>query len=310
LFDKNIEEHYIKRGDPSKPTYYICRRIPDTIGLFSKYIIIMGHVRYALSNGWIPVVDMQNYPNSYLAPEKVGKENSWEYYFEQPLRVGLETAYNGENVILSRAAKVKLPAPGNNSMRLLEKTNNALLEWQMLVKLGLLKVKSELMEEILTIREKLFSPTDRVIGLHLRGTDYLVRQIKNRPIPPPNEFAAVTVRAKLKEWRCNKFFLATEDKAIVDVFKENFDDSCVILDKEYANFDPKKDRARSVCRIDRENDYFLQGKEYVTDMVLLSMCNAFIGARCAGTTAVALMGEKFENTYFFNLGRYGAISLD
>ena len=309
MFDENIEEHYIKRGDPSKPTYYICRRSPDTVGLFSKYIIVMGHVRYALANGWIPVVDMQNYSNPYLAPEKLGKENSWEYYFEQPCRVGLEEAYNGENVILSRAAKVKIPAP-SNSMRFLEKNNNALTEWQMLIKLGLLKIKAELLEEILSIKEKLFAPTDRVIGIHLRGTDYLFRQNKNRPIPPPNEFAAVTVRAKLKEWRCNKFLLATEDKSIADIFKEKFDDSCVILDKEYATFDLKKDRARSICRIDRENDYYLQGKEYVIDMALLSMCNAFIGARCAGTTAVALMGEKFEDTYFFNLGRYGVITLD
>ena len=219
MFDSNPEEHYLKKGDPNKPTYYICRRVSDTLGLFSKYRIVMGHVRYALSNGWIPVVDMQNYSNSYLAPEKLGKENSWEYYFEQPLRIGLEQAYDGENVILS-GSEVR-PYPGH-TMTFLESKGRNLIEWQMIIKLGLMKVKPELMEEILEIREKIFPPGARMLGVHLRGTDYFVRKSKGRPIPPPTEFASMTVNAKLREWRCQKFFLATDDKSIADAFKNNF----------------------------------------------------------------------------------------
>lgn len=104
-------EHYIKRGDPSKPTYYIIRRKLTDVGLFSNFIVFAGHIRYALTKGWLPVVDMQNYPNAYLAPEKFGKENAWEYYFEQPLRIGLEQAYNGENVILSNGGPPSLYPP-------------------------------------------------------------------------------------------------------------------------------------------------------------------------------------------------------
>ena len=308
LFDTNWEEHYIRRGDPTKPTYYIARRKYETTGLFARYKFVLGHVRYALSKGWIPVVDMQNYPNPYLAPEKLGVENSWEYYFEQPLRIGLEEAYAGENVVLSTAESLN-PYPGH-SMKFLEKTNNALIEWRMLLKLGLLKIKPSLHKEILALRKKLFSPEDRVLGVHLRGTDFFAKKNKSRPIPPPNEFASITVAAKLREWNCNKFFLATEDKSIAKIFKENFGDQCITVDKEYVSFNPKKDRATSICRIDRLNAHFLQGKDYVTDIFLLSTCNAFIGARSSGTTAAALMGDKFEHTYFFNLGRYGMITLD
>lgn len=45
----------------------------------------------------------------------------------------------------------------------------------MLVKLGLLKIKPALMEEILAVHEKLFAPTDRVLGVRLRGTDYFLK---------------------------------------------------------------------------------------------------------------------------------------
>ena len=308
MFDNNPEEHYLKKGNPDKPTYYIIRRLPDTTGLLARYRMIMGHVRYALSKGWLPVVDMQNYPNPYLAPERLGLENSWEYYFEQPLRIGLEEAYNGENIVLSNGDSVD-PYPGH-SLKFLEKKNDSLTEWRMLVKMGLMKIKPELMEEISQVRENLFPPKERVLGVILRGTDYLVRKIKGRPIPPPVEFAQSTVNTKLKEWKCSKFFLATEDKKILEPFKNAFGDRCLILDRAYVDFNSLKDRVVSVCRIDRPNDHYLQGKEYLTQMVLLTMCNSLVAARCSGTTTVMLMRENFENTHFFNLGRYKSITLD
>ena len=182
LSDTDWSEHYIKRGDPKKPTYYIIRRKWETTGLFSRYKLFAGHIRYALSNGWLPVVDMQNYPNPYLPPEKLGKENSWEYYFEQPLRIGLEEASSGDNVILSNGKEV--PPHPYESMYLLENRENLLTEWRMLVKFGLLKVKPALMQEIETLREKLFAPNDRVLGVLLRGTDYVVKRPQWHPIPP------------------------------------------------------------------------------------------------------------------------------
>lgn len=299
---KNWEEHYIKKGDPTKPTYYICRRKFKVTGLFSRYRLMMGHVRHALSNGWIPVIDMQNYSNAYLAPEKEGKENSWEYYFEQPMRVGLEEAYNGENIILSNGDHVD-PYPGHG-LDFLYGKNDSLAEWRGLVKAGFMKVKPERMEEILETHKKLFSPEDRVLGVLLRGTDYVVRKLPGHPIPPSIELALSTVTKKLQEWNCNKIFLATEDKSIVERFKENFGEQCAILDRVYVDYNPETDKSVAMSRIDRENDQFIQGKDYLTQMMLLTMCKSFVAARCGGTTSVAIMGENFEHTYFFNLGRY------
>ena len=302
---KNWNEHYIKRGDPTKPTYYIIRQHYDSTGLFARYKIFAGHIRYALTRGWLPVVDMQNYANPYLPPEKLGKENSWEYYFEQPLRIGVEQAYSGDNIILS--AFEVLPSL-YESMALLENKNNLLTEWRMLIKFGLLKVKPALIQEIIAVRKKLFAPNDRVLGVHLRGTDYVVNRPAWHPIPPPMEFAVSTIIAKFQEWKCNKIFLATEDKGIVQTFKNIFKNLCVTLDREYVNYDIGK--VVGTMRIDRENDNFLQGKEYLTEMVLLSTCNSFIAARCSGTVGVMMLADKFEHTYFFNLGRYGMIGLE
>lgn len=306
LIDKeNWSEHYIKRGDPKKPTYYIIRRQSEETGLFARYKIQGEHIRYALTNGWLPVVDMQNYENPYLPPEKFGKENAWEYFFEQPLRIGLEQAYNGENIILS-AAEVQ-PRLWEN-MELLENKNGNLTEWRMLVKMGLLKVKPELMEDIQAVREKLFPKNERILGIHLRGTDYSSTKPYGHHIPPPIEFALSTLVEKMQEWGCTRVFLATEDKSIAKIFKDVLKEFCLTFDKEYSSYIQGK--AISSCRVDRENDHFLQGKEYLTELVLLSQCNSFIAARCSGTVGVMMLADHFEHTYFFNLGRYGMISLD
>lgn len=183
MTDTDWSEHYIRRGDPNKPTYYIIRRRWDTTGLMGRYGIFAGHIRYALTNGWLPIVDMQNYPNPYLPPEKLGKENSWEYYFEQPLRIGLKDAYAGENIVLSKAEEI-WPAP-NTGLLFYENRDNSLTEWRMLRKLGLLKVKPALITEISAVRQKLFAPNDRVLGVLLRGTDYVAKRPSGHPIPPP-----------------------------------------------------------------------------------------------------------------------------
>lgn len=80
------------------------------------------------------------------------------------------------------------------------------------------------------------------------------------------------------------------------------------FDREYVDYIPGKRLGN--YGIDRPNDHFLQGKDYLTQMVLLSTCNSFVAARCSGSVGVMMLADKFEHTYFFNLGRYGVISLN
>ena len=292
MFDNNPEEHYLKQGDPQKPTYYIIRYMSENLELADLYRLTMGHVRYALTKSWLPVVDMQNYPNAYLSPEKLGKENSWEYYFEQPLRINLAQAYNGENIVLSDGNKIENYP--DYSTTLLEKKDDSLAEWRMLVKWDFMKVKSELADEISGIREELFMPKERVLGVLLHQTD-------RSPLP---EFAADTAQEKFTEWKCNKVFLVTENQFAVEAFKNKFDDKCVLLDQldvEYYNSDTDTETEIFVepDSSESENELFLRGKKYLTQIMLLSACNSFLAERCGDTTNAMLMAGKFSNTYFF-----------
>ena len=188
MTDTDWNEHYIKRGDPKKPTYYIIRWPDPYIGIMSNFRMAAGYIRYALPKGWIPVVDMQNYPNPYLAPEELGKKNAWEYYFEQPFNIGLEEAYSGENVVLNVAGypiPIEIPPA---TMDYYENKDSTLAEWRNFIKLGLLRVKPEILKEAAALREKFFAPNNRVLGVYLRGTDYISKRPHNHPIPPPLSF--------------------------------------------------------------------------------------------------------------------------
>ena len=294
-------------GGGDNHTYYIIRRKDTTVGLFSNYIVFAGHIRYALSKGYLPVIDMQNYPNAYIEPELLGKENSWERFFCQPLGIGLEEAYNGDNVILSSGDPIA-PRP-NDGINFFENRNNILTEWRMLVKLGLLRIQPKLYEEILSLRQKLFAPNDRMLGVLLRGTDYAAQRPYRHPIQPPLEYSLTKVIEKLNEWRCNKIFLATEDKFIAQNVKNIFGNVCVMLDKEFIMYNDVS-KFVSQFHLERENDYFLRGKEYLTEMVLLSACNCLVAGRTSGTVGVMMMTNGFENSLTFNFGRYGSIGLD
>lgn len=158
LIDLKIEEHYVKKGDPSKPTYYIVRPIHRiNKGLLGIYLISAGYIYYALSKGYFPVVDVQNYKSGYLPPEKFGKENAWEYYFEQPLRIGLEEAYNGENVILGNLDWISSQSLSLINPALFKNRNHDhLIKYLKLVNRGLLMIKPDIMEEILSVGKRYF----------------------------------------------------------------------------------------------------------------------------------------------------------
>ena len=282
------------------------RKPSDMGGLFAYYVFFAGQICDALKKGYLPVVDMQNYPSIYLDPNLVGKENAWEYYFRQPVGVTLEEAYNGENVLLASANWIdgdERPGSGN---AFFENTNGVLTEWKMLVKLGLLQVQPKLYEEIISVRNKLFAPNDRVLGVHLRGTDYVARRPHGHYIQPPIEYALTKIIEKLNEWRCNKIFLTTEDINIAVTFKRIFGDICIILEKGYVKYDARK--WVNECHAGNEN-YRQRGLEYITETVLLSTCNCLVASRCGATIGAMMMGN-FENVYTFNFGKYGKIGLD
>ena len=113
----------------------------------------------------------------------------------------------------------------------------------------------------------------------------------------------------MRAWNCNKLFLATEDKNYIPMFKQIFGDACIIPNNDYLNYDNSNPQDVSLLHTSRENDFYLRGKEYLSNMVICSKCNCFITCRTSGSVGVMMMADNFENTLAFNLGNYNTIAL-
>ena len=281
------------------PTYYIIRRCDTRTGLFSLVETILGHINYALANGYVPVVDMKNHPNCYLEAEKLGLENSWEYYFEQPMGVSLEEAYKGKKVLMCDGSPMD-PFP-NVEMSFFNNEDGMLDFWKEFSK-QYLRIKPDIMSDIMKEYYTLVNKEDRVLGGLCRGTDYLRRKPANHAVQPELSELFLKSKAVMKKYNCNKILVVTEDSEMASCFKKEFGEAYFTNHQELLNYDEELGISEQHSK--RENDYFLRGKEYLAGIVMLAKCNCFVAGRTSGTVGVELLTDGFEYQYVYDLGVY------
>jgi hypothetical protein len=146
---------------------------------------------------------------------------------------------------------------------------------------------------------------NKVLGILCRGTDYLLKKPKHHPIQPEPEEVIKKAEEVIKEQKCDKIYLATEDQYIYNLFKIYFGD--LLLQNNQRKFERSDlDNVQYLAQIgfDREQDKYLTGLEYLSSIYLLSKCSCFIGGRTSGTIGVHLLSDGFEYDYTWNLGSY------
>lgn len=274
-------------------TFFVIRRNSKTVGLFSYVLTVIGYLKIAEENGYIPVVDMQNYLSPYLSEK--GKQNVWEYYFKQPGGYSLDDIRHSRNIILS-SGEVPLQMPGLQIFS----DKQQLTEWRNIYQ-KYVRLNAETEAYINELRAQLWGK-EKVLGVLCRGTDYRDLKPKKHPIQP--EVADVIAMAKkaMLEAQCEKIYLATEDKEILEQFRQEFGDVLIFPDINLRPY--KKNELISTIEVEREDDKRLKGLEYLAQIELLSRCNCFIGSGCGGSYAALLMSPGFEWQYLWDLGVY------
>lgn len=292
-------EHKVRRGKENKDkTFYVIRRRDLYCGLFSLVLTNLTRINEAVNKGYIPVIDMQNDFNIYLAEDKIGKENAWEYFFEQPAGYSLQDISKSKNVIIGSGA-VPAMFPYLDVRFLLGETGE-LEYWRELTR-RYIRVNSSILEMVEKKYAEYFDSNDKVLGVMLRGTDYTAGRPKNHPIQPTPTQALQKVREIYNEQKCTKVFLTTEDEIFYKVLKENFGNLLVTNKKNYHKYCGdaigKEDYAEN-------EDRFSAGQEYLISTLLLAKCNCLCAGCVSGSVGALLLTEGFEYTYLFDLGIY------
>lgn len=275
--------------------FFVVRRAYCKVGLFSHVMTNMGLVDYALKQGYIPVIDMQNGRNTYLEDDKVGKENAWEYFFEQPCGYTLEDVEKARHVILSDG----LITDKNNypDFRIVEDKERFVYWHQIFQKY--FRVRGNILAEFEKLRAEMLGDA-KTLGILARGTDYVSAKPKGHPIQPTAEEIIGKVREVMGICSCDKIYLATEDAGIYDRLKEEFEDKLVAQKTQrYIT-----SGGQNINDLGAERTKFEKGKEYLLSMMLLADCDCLVAGNVGGTHGALLMSSGYEYQHIFDLGIY------
>ena len=295
--NKKWKQRNISLGkeNPDKK-FYVIRRAPGKVGLFSYVSTNLGHIKYAVDHGYIPIIDMQNYRNTYLEDEQIGKVNAWEFYFKQPCGYTLSDIKKSKNVILSSGIiNCGVEYPDSQ----IAYDENLYREWKNFAD-NYLKIADDIAEETEKICDKLFDEK-RVLGVLARGTDYVQSRPRKHPIQPSTEELIKKCQEIMGRYRCEKVYLTTEDEQIYSEFEKNFGDKLISM---------KVQRYKTVDRenindvINKDKQKYINGKEYLISILLLAKCNCLVAGNAGGTQGALLLTKGYEYKYIFDLGVY------
>ena len=292
-------ETSMRKGvDPDR--YFVIRRKGD-LGLFSYVITTLGQIDWALNHRFVPVVDMMSYPNTYLGTDLVGTKNAWEYFFEQPLGIGLSDIEGSIRCIYSGDVPTERP---NDGINCLTPSTKEYSYWKNCAN-RYLRLSKEAQAYVTAAYQDIFSSVrGKTLGILCRGTDYTVLKPYGHPVQPTVDTVIRKAKELLSLNGYSKIFLATEDESIYQTFCQEFGDLIFTYQKNrfIYNFHTKQKLSKLLpddSTVKKNN-----GMEYLATIYLLSKCDAFIAGRTSGTVGVMLMTNGFEYQHIWDLGLY------
>ena len=85
-----------------------------------------------------------------------------------------------------------------------------------------IKIKENILKEANNIMLSLFKGNKNILGILMRGTDFITSRPKNHPIPPTIEVVMQDIREMDNKNNYKYYFLSTEDDIISNKFIEKY----------------------------------------------------------------------------------------
>ena len=301
LIKDNINDFYITEpinSEYSRLNFAVIRRKRSPVsGLFSDYKYFLGCIRYFLIQGFIPIIDLESYKNT-INGFRINEGNPWEYYFNQPF------GYKYSDV-KKKAKYIKYFECGYNKIFPYSKiflNKKAKNFWHDMAK-RYIPIKAEIIKESNNIIKRIFNKSRNILGVLLRGTDYIARKPKGHAIPPKTEDVVKDVKVLKNKYKYDWIFLATEDNLIRQHFLGAIGSKVkYILNQNNINYNYTRKKFLAHNINFRKNINY--HKNYLLNIIILSKCLDFLGAKTSGTIGVFLLTKGFRNSKVYNLGTY------
>ena len=289
-----------KKGQYPDKTFYVIRCDLPECGLFAIYMYVLDHVAYAVDNGYIPVLDIEQYPCLYREDVPVnGTRNPWNYYFKELMPYNQEEIEKCKNVIYSA---IKFPHY-KALYYYREKEKNVLPSQEHLKELKSIADKyfpfNDDLKNKLENDSKILKQFKRLLGIHVRGTD-MYTEGKQHPVPTGDTKDFRTIDNLLKEYNLDGIFLCTDTNSTVEIFKEYYGDRVITTSAVRQIDDSKKGIHKdSSLGMGRSLHKYHLGLEVITDMYLLSQCNVLLcGPSNVPFTALVYNAGQYDKVIY------------
>ncbi len=268
-------------ADNDDKTFYVIARSPGS-GFFSNMTYVLNHLKIADSMGFVPIVDMKNFPVIYneaggdlLPKDVVDAGNAWEYYFRQVSGYSLDDVYRSRHCVITDGAW-----PEGMTMSVASDPSLADI-WDKYI-----RVRPEISDYVAGFVDEHFAGK-KVLGVHFRGQE--LRTTPSHPMPPTPEQVVRRMRAILGGGGFGAVFLSTEEKEYLDIIASEFGGMVC-----HTNYFRTHGRNAYLMR-PRDNHRFLLGKEVLQDMLILSRCDHLV--RCGSNVSeVACLVGRFDRS--------------
>jgi len=295
--------------NPDK-TIYIIRMNNPNFGLLTVWKFVVGHLDYALKKGYIPIVDLKNYYVPLLQDEnKKGKENAWEYYFNQPqTNISLDEAYKSKNVILSF---LDVNTMNDKILHEMPMEISEIHYWNDIAsKMG---VKKQICENADKEMQLIKGKYKKILGVSVRvGYNALKERkykvVDSHPKQPEMDMLIKDVKKYLSDWNCDACLLVIDDDNMGKIISNEIGENCIFRKRKRTTYYNENGEVLENVH----ETYWMKrqklsvqsvGEDYLTELVLLSKCDCFLAGRSSGNLfAYTMNNGSFENSYIYDIG--------
>lgn len=329
-----LDAYRIRGGkEDGKKKYYVFRcSLPD-YALFSVGIKMLMVYEWAERNHLIPIVDIE-YEQVYVN-EELGYDNMWEYSFLQTCLV--RDIYKKRNVTVGRVYKgeqdLRYIKETRKKINGSIEDVNIHLKNEYLSNRDYYKYLQGLSTKVWIFQPSIIDAVNheckekfsgkRILGLSLRENFNFGKNNKaslswkiysKHPSSLGIEQICNLIREYMQKWNFTHIFVATAYEDSIEKMQREFGNKVIYTDRIRNRISEVEQSLEDSWKqaYEQKTEQIFQGKKnsicnesrkeatisYTKEVLLLSKCNYFIGAKCSGTIAACAMnGGQFEDMY-------------
>ena len=150
---------------------------------------------------------------------------------------------------------------------------------------------------------KVFNLSNKVLGIMIRGTDYISLKPRGHPIQPKLSVVLRDIKKLDYENKYDFYFLATEDYFIRLKFMKEFGNKIKFFNQNQ-NFQFNYLKKKKLCTFKGIIGNFEYMKTYLISIIILTKSIDIITSITSGTIGIFLLSEGFRNQIVYDLGLY------